>query len=399
MTRMRRILADFFSLLLILAVTFQIMTAQGNSQTPTKPRARDLGVPFDGTPGALNAITDVKGVEVGHTTLISGEGKLEVGKGPVRTGVTAIHPRGKSSNDPVFAGWFSLNGNGEMTGTTWIEESGFLEGPVMITNTSSVGVVRDAVIAWQLRQFGKTMQPWGLPVVAETYDGWLNDISGFHVKQNNVFDALDSAKSGPVTEGAVGGGTGMICFEFKGGIGTASRKLAERQGGYTVGALVQSNFGSRHQLTIAGAPVGRELAEGAFRPRENGSIIIVVATDAPLVAHQLKRLARRAAMGLARTGSTAGNGSGDIFIAFSTANPNAGQSTGPAQLAQLSMLPNDRMSPLFDATVQAVEEAIINALVAAETMVGRDDHKVVALPHDRLREVLKKYNRLVEPKK
>ncbi|MGE0131737.1 MAG: P1 family peptidase [Blastocatellales bacterium] len=377
-------------------MTFQTMTAQGNSQTQSKPRARDLGVPFDGTPGALNAITDVKGVEVGHTTLISGQGKLEVGKGPVRTGVTAIHPRGKSSNDPVFAGWFSLNGNGEMTGTTWIEESGFLEGPVMITNTSSVGVVRDAVIAWQLRQFGKTMQPWGLPVVAETYDGWLNDISGFHVKPNHVFEALDSAKLGSVVEGAVGGGTGMICFGFKGGIGTASRKLTERQGGYTVGALVQANFGSRYQLTIAGAPVGKELDESALRQRENGSIIIVVATDAPLVAHQLKRLARRAAMGLARTGSTAGNGSGDIFIAFSTANPNAGQSTN---LAQLTMLPNDRISPLFEATVQAVEEAIINALVAAETMVGRDDHKVVALPHDRLREVLKKYNRLIEPKK
>jgi len=396
MMRMRQILADFFGLLLILAVTFQTMTTQGNSQTQSKPRARDLGVPFDGTPGALNAITDVKGVEVGHTILISGEGKLQVGVGPVRTGVTAIHPRGKSSNDPVFAGWFSLNGNGEMTGTTWIEESGFLEGPILITNTSSVGVVRDAVIAWQLRQFSKTMQPWGLPIVAETWDGWLNDISGFHVKQQHVFDALDNAKSGPVAEGNVGGGTGMICFEFKGGIGTASRKLNERQGGYTVGALVQSNFGSRHQLLIAGAPVGKELSEGAFRQRENGSIIIVVATDAPLMPHQSKRLARRAAMGLARTGSVAGNGSGDIFIAFSTANPNAAQGAG---LAQLTMLPNDRISPLFEATVQAVEEAIINALVAAETMVGRDDHKVVALPHDRLREVLKKYNRLVETKK
>ncbi len=360
-------------------------------QTQSKPRARDLGVPFDGTPGALNALTDVRGVEVGHTTLISGSGKLEVGKGPVRTGVTAIHPRGKASNDPVFAGWFSLNGNGEMTGTTWIEESGFLEGPVLITNTSSVGVVRDAVLAWQLRQFGKTMQPWGLPVVAETYDGWLNDISGFHVKPQHVFDALDNAKPGPVAEGNVGGGTGMICFEFKGGIGTASRKLTERQGDYTVGALVQSNFGLRHQLTIAGAPVGKELSEGSFRPRENGSIIIVVATDAPLLPHQLKRLARRAAMGLARTGSTAGNGSGDIFIAFSTANAKAAESQGVAQLA---MLPNDRMNPLFEATVQSVEEAIINALVAAETMTGRDDHQVVALPHDRLREVLKKYNRL-----
>jgi len=396
MTRMRRILADFCSLFFILTVTFQTMTAQGDSQTPSKPRARDLGIPFDGAPGPLNAITDVKGVEVGHTTLISGDGKLQVAVGPVRTGVTAIHPRGKSSNDPVFAGWFSLNGNGEMTGTTWIEESGFLEGPVMITNTSSVGVVRDAVIAWQSRQFSKTMQPWGLPVVAETWDGWLNDINGFHVKQQHVFDALDNARSGTVAEGNVGGGTGMVCFEFKGGIGTASRKLNERQGGYTVGALVQSNFGLRHQLTIAGAPVGKELSEGAFRQRENGSIIIVVATDAPLMPHQLKRLARRAAMGLARTGSVAGNSSGDIFIAFSTANPNAAQSGGTAQLV---MLPNDRMNPLFEATVQSVEEAIINAMVAAETMVGRDDHKVVALPHDGVREVLKKYNRLIEPKK
>ena len=395
MTLMRRILTDFFGWLFILTVTFQTMTTPGHSQTPSKPRARDLGIPFDGTPGAFNAITDVKGVEVGHTTLISGEGKLEVGKGPVRTGVTAIHPRGKTSNDPVFAGWFSLNGNGEMTGTTWVEESGFLEGPVMITNTSSVGVVRDAVIAWQLRQFNKTMQPWGLPTVAETWDGWLNDISGFHVKQQHAFDALDNAKSGPVAEGNVGGGTGMVCFEFKGGIGTASRKLGERQGGYTVGALVQSNFGLRHQLTIAGVPVGRELSEGAFRQRENGSIIIVVATDAPLMPHQLKRLARRAAMGLARTGSVAGNSSGDIFIAFSTANPNAAQSSG---LAQLAMLPNDRMNPLFEATVQAVEEAIINALVAAETMIGRDDHKVIALPHDGLRDILKKYNRLVDLK-
>jgi D-aminopeptidase len=394
--RMRRILTDFFRLFFILTVAILTMTAQGDSQTPSKPRSRDLGIPFDGTPAALNAITDVKGVEVGHTTLISGEGKLQVGVGPVRTGVTAVHPRGKSSNDPVFAGWFSLNGNGEMTGTTWIEESGFLEGPVMITNTSSVGVVRDAVIAWQLRQFGKTMQPWGLPVVAETWDGRLNDINGFHVKQQHVFDALDNARSGPVAEGNAGGGTGMVCFEFKGGIGTASRKLDEGQGGYTVGALVQANFGLRNQLMIAGAPVGRELSEGVFRQRENGSIIIVVATDAPLMPHQLKRLARRAAMGLARTGSVAGNSSGDIFISFTTANPNAAQSGGTAQLV---MLPNDRMNPLFEATVQSVEEAIINAMVAAETMVGRDDHKVVALPHDRVREALKKYNRLIEPKK
>jgi D-aminopeptidase len=362
-----------------------------STQAQTKPRARDLGVPFDGAPGPLNAITDVKGVEVGHTTLISGAGKLQVGQGPVRTGVTAVLPRGKQSNDPVFAGWFSLNGNGEMTGTTWIEESGFLEGPVMITNTSSVGLVRDATLAWQQRQTGKTLQPWGLPVVAETWDGWLNDINGFHVKPEHVFAALDNAKVGPVAEGNVGGGTGMVCFEFKGGIGTASRKLNDRQGGYTVGVLVQTNFGLRPQLRVAGVPVGDEIPEGAIRRRETGSIIIVVATDAPLLPNQLKRLARRAAMGLARTGSVAGNGSGDIFIAFSTANPSAATATS---LAQLTMLPNERMNPLFDATVQATEEAIINALVAAETMTGIDDHKVIALPHDRLQEVLKKYNRL-----
>jgi L-aminopeptidase/D-esterase-like protein len=352
----------------------------------------DLGVPFEGTPGPLNAITDVKGVEVGHTTLISGEGKLQVGTGPVRTGVTAILPRGKQSNDQVFAGWFSLNGNGEMTGTTWIEESGFLEGPVMITNTHSVGTVRDAVIAWRVKR-GQLNQPWSLPVVAETWDGYLNDINGFHVKPEHVFAALDGATSGPVAEGNVGGGTGMICHEFKGGIGTASRKIEERLGGYTVGVLVQANYGRRNQLRIAGVPVGLEITEDSPFRRENGSIIIVVATDAPLLPHQLKRLARRAAMGLARVGSIAGNSSGDIFIAFSTANPQAASSRG---LAQLAMLPNDQMDFLFAATVQATEEAIVNALVAAETMTGVDAHKVIALPHDRLKQVLKKYNRLIE---
>jgi L-aminopeptidase/D-esterase-like protein len=356
-----------------------------------KPRARDLGVPFDGTPGQFNAITDVKGVEVGHTTLISGEGKLQVGVGPVRTGVTAVLPRGKASSDPVFAGWYSLNGNGEMTGTTWIEESGFLESPVVITNTHSVGVARDAVIAWQLKHAGKTAQAWGLPVVAETWDGWLNDINGFHVKPEHVFAALDSAQSGAVAEGGVGGGTGMICYEFKGGIGTASRKLGERQGAYTVGALVQANFGVRHQLMIAGAPVGKEISDNTFRAKETGSIIVVIATDAPLLPHQLKRLARRVPLGLARTGSTSGNGSGDIFIAFSTANAGVWNS---ANEAQLKMLSNERMNALFEATVQAVEESVINALVAGETMTGIDGHKVLGLPHERLREVLKKYNRL-----
>jgi L-aminopeptidase/D-esterase-like protein len=356
-----------------------------------RPRARDLGVPFDGVAGAQNAITDVKGVEVGHSTIISGKGKLTIGVGPVRTGVTAILPRGKKgASDPVFAGWFSLNGNGEMTGTTWIEESGFLEGPVMLTNTTSVGTVRDATVKWLAKNV-KGQQDWSLPVVAETYDGFLNDTLGFHVKEKHVFDALDSAKSGAVAEGNVGGGTGMTCFEFKGGIGTASRKLTDKQGGWAVGVLVQSNFGLRSQLRIAGVPVGREITEGATRRRETGSIIIVVATDAPLLPHQLKRLARRASLGLARTGSVSGNGSGDLFLAFSTANPGAAKKTG---LVDLRMLPHERMDPIFAATVQATEEAIINALVAARTMVGRDDHKAIALPHDRLREVLKKYNRL-----
>lgn len=355
-----------------------------------KPRARDLGVPFEGTPGKLNAITDVKGIEVGHTTLISGEGPLKVGVGPVRTGVTAILPRGRESADPVFAGWFSLNGNGEMTGTTWIEESGFLEGPVLLTNTSSVGLVRDAAVKYYTQR-AKQQQPWLLPVVAETYDGYLNDTHGFHVQEKHVFAALEAARSGAVPEGNVGGGTGMTCFEFKGGIGTSSRLLDAKQGGYTVGVLVQANFGLRPQLQIAGVPVGKEITEGAYRTREAGSIIILIATDAPLLPHQLKRLARRASMGLARTGSTAGNTSGDIFLAFSTANPNAARKD---ETAALTMLPNERINPLFEATIQATEEAIVNAMVAAETMIGRDGHKVIALPHERLREVLKKYNRL-----
>jgi L-aminopeptidase/D-esterase-like protein len=385
-----KILMTIVSLSAMLVVVALTHTSTSRAMQ-TKPRARELGVPFDGTPGQFNAITDVKGVEVGHTTLISGEGKLQVGVGPVRTGVTAVLPRGKASDDPVFAGWYSLNGNGEMTGTTWIEESGFLEGPVVITNTHSVGVARDAVIAWQLKHAGKTAQAWGLPVVAETWDGWLNDINGFHVKPEHVFAALDSAQSGAIAEGCVGGGTGMICYEFKGGIGTSSRKLSERLGAYTVGALVQANFGLRHQLQIAGVPVGKEISDGSFRPKETGSIIVAIATDAPLLPHQLKRLARRVPLGLARTGSMSGNGSGDIFIAFSTANARAG---GAEKETQLTMLPNERMNALFDATVQAVEEAVINALVAAETMTGIDGHKVLALPHGRLREVLKKYNRL-----
>jgi D-aminopeptidase len=381
--------------------TFWIITLAGSllmtsvAAAKDKPRARGLGVPFDGTPGELNAITDVKGIEVGHVTLISGEGKLEVGKGPVRTGVTAILPRGKESADPVFAGWFSLNGNGEMTGTTWIEESGFLEGPILITNTHSVGTVRDATIAWLLKR--KLMhQAFALPVVAETWDGYLNDSNGFHIKEKHALEALEGAKGGAVAEGNVGGGTGMTCFEFKGGIGTASRLLSKQHGGYTVGVLVQANFGVRNQLRIAGVPVGEEIQEGTFRPKEAGSIIVVVATDAPLLPHQLKRLARRVSLGLGRVGSVAGNGSGDIFVAFSTAN--AGAATKDGKDAQLTMLSNEKITPLFDATVQATEESIVNALIAAETMTGRDGHKVLALPHDRLREVLKKYNRLAEKK-
>ena len=370
----------------------------------SKPRARDLGVPFDGTPGPLNAITDVPGVTVGHTTLISGEGKLVIGQGPVRTGVTAVLPRGKDSMmNPVFAGWFSQNGNGEMTGTTWVEESGFLEGPVMITNTHSVGVVRDAVIAWEVKHQasqepkGVAEYPWSLPVVAETYDGGLNDVNGFHVHAEDAFHALDDASGGPVAEGNVGGGTGMRCFGFKGGTGTASRVLTGEDGGYTVGVLVQCNCGRRPQLTIAGVPVGKEIPEDpaytstSFAEADRGSIIVVVATDAPLVAHQLKRLARRVSLGLGRDGSISGNGSGDIFIAFSTANSGA---AAPDHLVDLKMLPNDLIEPVFAATVQATEEAIINAMVAAETMTGIENHKVIALPHDRLRAVLKKYNRL-----
>jgi D-aminopeptidase len=377
------------------------VAASGLSGAP-KPRARDLGVPFDGTPGALNAITDVKGVEVGFTTLIRGEGELKVGQGPVRTGVTVVVPRGIQSNDPVFAGWFSLNGNGEMTGTTWVEESGFLEGPLAITNTHSVGVVRDAIIAWEGKH-NMIRQSFALPVVAETNDGWLNDINGFHVKPEHVFQALESASSGRVAEGNVGGGTGMHCYDFKGGTGTASRKLPIAAGGYTVGVLVQANFGRREHLLVAGAPVGRELGCEKFpcrsiahpRPDREGSIIIVVATDAPLLAHQLKRMARRATLGIARTGSMSGNGSGDIFIAFSTANPGADTVTG---VASVGMLSNRRMDDLFEATVFATEEAVINAMVAAETMIGRDYHQTVALPHEELKQVLRKYNRFVEDK-
>jgi len=366
-----------------------------------EPRARDLEIPFDGTPGSYNAITDVAGVTVGHTTLIEGEGDLVVGKGPVRTGVTAVLPRGRSSYDPVFAAWYALNGNGEMTGTTWIQESGFLEGPVTITNTHSVGVVRDAVVKWQYEN--ELFDPvfadifWALPVVAETYDGGLNDINGFHVKPEHVFAALDGASTGPVAEGGVGGGTGMVCHGFKGGIGTASRVLPTGAGGYTVGVLVQANHGGREQLTIAGVPVGREIRGHPMRmtfgepDTENGSIIVVVATDAPLLPHQLKRIAQRVPIGIGRVGGFGGNSSGDIFVAFSTANPGA---ANRSQKVRVQMLPNDAISPLFEATVQATEEAIVNALVSAKTMVGINGNRVPELPHDQLQELLVEYGRL-----
>jgi D-aminopeptidase len=395
------------SLLLLLAT----LHAQGQ-------RARDLGVPLEGRAGRLNAITDVAGVEVGAVTLIRGSGPLVVGRGPVRTGVTAVFPRGRRGSDSVFAGWFTLNGNGEMTGTTWVEESGRLDGPILITNTHSVGVVRDATIAWMRRHRPGFL--WTLPVVAETYDGVLNDAEGFHVGSEHVYAALDGASGGPVREGNVGGGTGMNCHGFKGGTGTSSRVLPAEEGGYPVGVLVQCNYGQRRRLTIAGVPVGLEIPDltrcyaGREPPRRSwlrtlqpcgvklgsgggppletlGSIIIVVASDAPLLPHQLKRVATRASIGVGRMGGLGENGSGDIFLAFSTANPSAAADTG---LATLTMLPNDRINPIFEATVQATEEAIINAMLAAETMTGADNIRSYALPHDRLIAALRKYNRL-----
>jgi D-aminopeptidase len=387
-----------------LALLFFLPLLQAREPQPPPPpasqsiRARALGIPFDGAPGALNAITDVAGVEVGYTTLISGEGKLEVGKGPVRTGVSAIAPRGRGSNDPVYAGVFSLNGNGEMTGTAWIEEGGFLEGPIVLTNTHSVGVARDAVIAWRNAHGGADSEgfSWSLPVVAETWDGWLNDINGFHVKPEHVAHALDTAHGGVIEEGSVGGGTGMICYEFKGGNGTASRKIDMKDKAgtirtFTIGVFLQANFGRRPQLIIAGVPIGKEIPGEVYK-KETGSCIAVVATDAPLLPHQLKRLARRVSLGLARTGTVSGNGSGDLFIAFSTANPNAADADQVTH--SVEAIPNDRLDPIFTAVVQATEEAVVNALVDNQSMIGRDNHHVDALPHDRVRELLSKYNRL-----
>src|SRR5687768_9778903 len=378
----------FAANLIIFSLFLSLIEAQ------TKSRARDLGIPFEGATGQFNAITDVKGVEVGYTTLISGDGRAAV-----RTGVTAIFPQGKNFKGRVFAAWHTLNGNGEMTGTTWVEESGGLGTPVLITNTHSVGAVRDAVIEWNARRGTGAgySGDFSLPVVAETWDGFLNDINGFHVTKEHAFQALDGAKGGPVAEGNVGGGTGMVAHGFKGGTGTSSRVLAAAEGGYTVGVLVQANYGRRDLLRIAGVPVGREitdlLPEQGKADDGGGSIIVVVGTDAPLLPHQLKRLARRVSLGVGVLGGRGENTSGDIFIAFSTANPEASKEEGTAQL---TMLPNERINPLLRATVEATEEAIVNAMVAARTMRGIGGNTVHALPHERLREALRKYNRLAK---
>ena len=406
----------------VASLTVAALLALATTEAQTKARARELGIPIGGTAGPLDAITDVAGVEVGHATIISGSGALVVGKGPIRTGVTVVHPRGKNSPDPVFGAWFTLNGNGEMTGTTWLQESGVLEGPIAITNTHSVGVVRDAILQWQVSRPG--LQPWGLPVVAETYDGSLNDINGFHVTPAHVFAALDSAHGGAVAEGNVGGGTGMVCHRFKGGIGTASRRLTPENGGYTVGVLVQCNYGSRTEFRVAGVPVGEAIPDllpciaskdRAIKPSQRrcddppvarppggdaseagadagaGSIIIIVATDAPLLPHQLKRLVTRAALGVGRMGGKGEDSSGDIFVAFSTANPRI--TAADSSVVTAKMLPNQRINPLFYATVQATEEAILNAMLAAETMTGADEMRVTALPRDRLMQAMKKFGR------
>lgn len=371
-----------------------------------KSRAGDLGVPYRWETGKYNAITDVPGVEVGYSTIIQGDTTHRIGEGPVRTGVTAIFPRGKAKKfSPVFANWYSLNGNGEMTGTTWVTESGFLETPIMITNTNSVGVVRDAVLKWYVDTDWYKGEDWWYtyPVVAETYDGFLNDIYGFHVKEKHVLEAIENAKSGAIAEGNVGGGTGMMCLGFKGGTGTASRIIPRDTLGnnYNLGVLVQSNFGSKRFFTVAGVPVGEALKDTlnyeykgppkSRRQEGDGSIIVVVATDAPLLPHQLKRLAQRVPIGIGRMGGLGSNGSGDIFIAFSTANEDAFSRN---ENTTLEVLPNDRMNFLFAATVEAVEEAILNAMLAAEDMEGVHGNKAYALPGELLKEVLRKYNRL-----
>ena len=352
-------------------------------------RIRDLGINLPGTPGPNNAITDVSGVAVGHHSIIQGHGKLVVGEGPVRTGVTVVLPRNRDAS-PVFAAGYSLNGNGELSGMHWVEESGILNGPVYITNTHSVGAVHKAAIRWAIQHQGMELMRFCLPVVGETYDGVLNDINGFHVKPEHVFSALDNAREGIVAEGNVGGGTGMICHRFKGGIGTASRRVIIGDSEYTLAVLVQANYGVRETLTIAGVPVGEEITD--LMPQmdegDTGSIIVIVACDAPFLPHQLKRIARRVPMGMAKVGAYGGDSSGDIFIAFSTAN-----TVGQDKLSTLQMLPNEQMDPFFLATVQATEESILNALAAAETMTGINDNTVYQLPQDRLLSIMKKYNR------
>jgi D-aminopeptidase len=378
-------------------------TAQPAAPSGERARARDLGIRIGRlAPGRWNAITDVPGVRVGHTTLIAGEGALVVGQGPVRTGVTVIQPReGNAALDPVFAGYHVLNGNGEMTGMAWIEELGTINTPIAITNTHSVGVVRDAIITYDVaRGDGTYDTTWSLPVVAETYDGFLSDINGMHVRPEHVFAALDACASGPVAEGCVGGGTGMICHGFKGGIGTSSRVLGESDGGWTVGVLVQANYGSRALLRIDGVPVGREIpvsevpGPGVPAASSAGSIIIVVATDAPALPSQCRRLAQRATLGLGRMGSVAHNGSGDIFVAFSTGNHSLLPEPGSTVPLAVRMLPNDALNPLFEAVADATEEAIVNALCAATTTTGVEGRVAHALPLDRLREVMQMYRRL-----
>jgi L-aminopeptidase/D-esterase-like protein len=372
------------------------MTDPRRTTPAGRPRARALGIPLDGETGDSNAITDVPGVLVGYTTLIEGSGPLIVGGGPIRTGVTAILPRGRDgAARAVHAGSFSLNGNGELTGTLWIEETGRCSGPITITNTHSCGVARDATIRWMAANVpgftnGEKMQ-WALPVAGETYDGYLNDINGFHVSAEHVCQAIDAARDGPLEEGSVGGGTGMICYEFKGGSGTASRVVTYDGRPYTVGAFVQSNFGLRHELVVAGVPVGRHLRDGTLPYSGGSSIIAVIATDAPLLPHQLKRLARRIALGVARAGTVSHNGSGDIFLAFTTANEAAIAATDGLQDA--SFVPENQIDPLFTAVVQAIDEAILNSLITNEAMIGRDERRVEALPHDELRAILHRYGR------
>jgi L-aminopeptidase/D-esterase-like protein len=407
-----------------------VLLLTGSVHTQTKPRARDLGVPFDGTPGANNAITDVAGVEVGYVTLVSGEGRRVIGRGPIRTGVTAIHPRGKGAKGGVFAAFTIGNGNGDMTGTHWIDEAGVLETPILITNTLSVGVVRDAAVEWMVKR--DASGPFWYPVVAETSDGGLNDMKGQHVKKEHALQALDSAFGGRIAEGNVGGGTGMNCNGFKGGTGTSSRKLDANAGGWTLGVLVQCNYGSRSEVRIAGIQVGREIkgyepcvaqqldpplrnfagqpvplcdarstsGDPLIEDPEQGSIIVVVATDAPLTPDQLERVVRRVSLGMGRLGSTHGNGSGDIFVAFSTANPGADEGNSASSreraVAEIKRVPSSQIDALFLATVRATEEAIVNAMIAADTMTGADYQRRYAIPHDQLRDILRRHGVLKE---